>query len=101
MNFHLKYEKLMQSARRNVYPATPNELIKLHEILEEYQPFEGIYRGCGVGADGSLALIFISESMIPPLSVCSQLFGDGTLKVIFFLVLKYFSLIIITFFYLF
>lgn len=71
----------MQKARRKNVPPTPRNLREMADILEEYEPIRGVYRGCAVGVDGSLALVFIHESMIEPLSKCSQLFTDGTFKV--------------------
>lgn len=71
----------MQAARKQNVPPIPSDLTELHEILDEYEPMQNIYRGCAYGLDGSKSLIFIHDSMLEPLRRCSQLFCDGTFKV--------------------
>lgn len=71
----------MQAARKQNVPPIPVDLMELHEILDEYQPMQEIYRGCAYGLDGSVSLVFIHDSMFEPLARCSQLYCDGTFKV--------------------
>lgn len=79
-----KYKQMMSKARKENVPSTPRNLLELAEILDDYLPTLGIYRDCAIGVDGSVSLIFIHDSMIEPLTLCSQLFGDGTFKVCIF-----------------
>lgn len=71
----------MQAARKQNVPPIPLDLFELHEILDEYEPMQNIYRGCAHGIDGSISLIFIHDTMFEPLALCSQIFCDGTFKV--------------------
>ena len=71
----------MRTARSRNIPPTPRSLNGLADILTEYPPMFDIYKGCATGLDGSVALIFIHNSMLVPLSECTQIFCDGTFKV--------------------
>ena len=68
-------------ARRKNVPPIPQRLNDLENILQEYRPMRDIFRGPAYGTDGSLALIFIHNDMMQPLSQCTQLFCDGTFTV--------------------
>lgn len=71
----------MVKARRENTPLIPSTLSELAEILEESGRMENLFRGCAVGLDDSIALLFIHDDMLEALSKCSQLFCDGTFKV--------------------
>lgn len=72
---------MMQKARRENIPPTPRSLQEWSQMLEEYEPLRAFYRGAANGRDGSVALVFMHEKMLVPLSTCTQLFCDGTFKV--------------------
>lgn len=85
LNYYHKYEQMMTRERKNNILRTPTDLREMGQMLEEYPPMEGIFRGCVIGTDGSVANVFIDESMIQGLRACSQLFGDGTFSVNFYI----------------
>lgn len=71
----------MRRERKKNRPPTPTTIQVLSEILYQYPPIHGIYRGYARSADGGCALIFIHPSMEEPLRRCTQLFVDGTFRV--------------------
>ena len=71
----------MAAARRRNVPPTPRSLSELSETLDECPPMQRFFKGCTTGTDGSVALIFMHDAMIEPLSECTQLYCDGTFKV--------------------
>lgn len=71
----------MKTARKKCIAKVPRTLTRLDQVLEEYKPLSGIYKGRAEGADGSECLIFMHDDMVEPLSKCTQLFSDGTFRV--------------------
>lgn len=80
MQFH-NHSSKMRVARSKYVPPVPTNLTALAQTLENYYPMKDFYRGCAVGADNSIGLIFIHNRMLQPLSECKQLFADGTFDV--------------------
>lgn len=71
----------MRTARSKYVPPVPRNMTALAQTLQHYHPMKNFYTGCAVGTDGSIALIFIHDRMLQPLSECKQLFTDGTFDV--------------------
>lgn len=71
----------MSKARKENVPVTPSTLLEAADLLEDYAPLSGIYRGAVVGEDGEVALVFLHPSFEDPLKKSSQLFNDGTFSV--------------------
>ena len=71
----------MQKNKALNVPAIPRTLFHLRDTIQEFAPVVPVYSGSCVGADGSVALIFIIEDMMQPLRECTVLYGDGTFKV--------------------
>ena len=83
MNYYGFYRSKMRIARSRNIPPVPTTLGELSETLAEYQPMREYFRGCAIGEDNSMGLIFIHPGMIKPLERCTQLYCDGTFKVNF------------------
>lgn len=71
----------MDVERRKYVPRQPKDMEELANMLSNYPPMAGIYRGFEKGADGSVSLVFIHPDMEVGLQQCTQLYGDGTFKV--------------------
>ena len=74
----------MYKARRENVPATANSLEGLANTIIYYEPILPFFRGKITAADDSVGLIFMHNSMIEPLSQCTQLYADGTFKAYIF-----------------
>lgn len=81
LSFYSVYKQKMAVARRAHVPPTPNGLVELGEMVQEYRPLRHLYQGTVLGDDGSQAVLFMHEDMREPLSQCKQLYADGTFKV--------------------
>lgn len=71
----------MLAHRRLNVPPIPANLGELAETITSFVPVTGFYRGACHGDDGSVALVFIHESMMEPLRQSKTLFMDGTFDV--------------------
>lgn len=81
MNYWNRYLSAMHNARSRNVPPLPRTLHNLSEVLINYQPLSHLYKGLGVGKDGSLGLIFMHDDIIDPLGRCNHLLGDGIFHV--------------------
>lgn len=72
----------MKKERRKNVPVTPPTLREMSETLMTYVPVDTIYRGMAESEDDGCALIFVHPDMIQPLRECTQLYVDGTFKVV-------------------
>ena len=86
MDYHRNDKYRIVNIIRSAIPGNPRDLKELDEMLVNYRPTQGFYRGMVKGADDSLALIFLNENVIDGLENCNQLFADGTFEVYLILI---------------
>lgn len=82
LDFYGYYVRKIREKRAATNPGDAGTLQELGEMLDDYPPMAGIYRGRITAEDGSEALMFVHPDMIEPLSRCTQLYADGTFNVI-------------------
>ena len=71
----------MNEARLAFVPPVPRNLNELANTLEDSDMFENFYRGAVTAPDGSMALIFISNTMENALHDAKHLLADGSFDV--------------------
>ena len=71
--------------RRYNVPPMPNNLNELADIIHNFEPVRQFFKGVARGDDGSIAIIFINDSMLEHLRQCTVLFMDGTFDVCYIL----------------
>lgn len=67
--------------RRLNVPPLPASLHELKDTIISFEPVTGFYRGHCYETDGSIALLFMHDDMIEPLSSSKALYADGTFDV--------------------
>uniref|UniRef100_A0A6V7KQJ4 Uncharacterized protein n=1 Tax=Bracon brevicornis TaxID=1563983 RepID=A0A6V7KQJ4_9HYME len=78
----------MEKVRREHVPGNPTNLVDFGDMLKSYPPLEHLYKGTLNATDGSTGVIMMHEDMREPLSQCTQLYADGTFKVLFTIFLE-------------
>lgn len=72
---------LMQKHRRRNVPPLPASMLELKNSIQDFYAVNEVYRDFAQGQDGSVALIFITDTMKEALKECTVLLADGTFKV--------------------
>lgn len=72
----------MAKARASFVPPRPNNFADFANYLRTYHPMNGFFREAKQAADGSWAIVFMTETMRKALQRASELSGDGTFEVI-------------------
>lgn len=78
----------MRRARAKIRPLIPASLRELADALRTYEPTLKYYRGHVEANQDSIALIFISDKMLEALNTASELYVDGTFKVMLIKIIR-------------
>ncbi|XP_036143828.1 uncharacterized protein LOC105838291 [Monomorium pharaonis] len=63
-------------------PETPQTIVELDVVLKNYPPVQYIFKGIILSDDGYRAVIFASDALLDLLVSTTEIYMDGTFKVV-------------------